>query len=51
MDISPLPHKIPFFHKVELQSPTPQHTPHLEDSLMQSSPPRQDFVEAPRPVE
>ncbi|TVY60743.1 M-phase inducer phosphatase [Lachnellula suecica] len=44
MDISPLPHKQPYFSQIEVESPTPGHT--QGDDVMQSSPPRP--VEAPR---
>jgi len=48
MDISPLPHKQPYFAQIEVQSPTPGHTP-TEDITMPSSPPRPAFLEAPKP--
>jgi len=48
MDISPLPHKQPYFAQIEIQSPTPASTP-SEEVSMQSSPPRPEFVEVPRP--
>ncbi|TVY16455.1 M-phase inducer phosphatase [Lachnellula arida] len=47
MDISPLPHKQPYFSHIEIESPTPGHTPCAEDPVP-SSPPR--LVEAPRPT-
>jgi M-phase inducer tyrosine phosphatase len=50
MDMSPLPHKIPFFAQIDIQSPTPGTTP-VEDDMMLSSPPRPEFLEAPRPLE
>lgn len=46
MDISPLPHKQPYFAQIE--SPTPGHTP-TEEIAMPSSPPRPAFLEAPKP--
>ncbi|KUJ18679.1 Rhodanese-like protein [Mollisia scopiformis] len=48
MDISPLPHKQPFFAQIDIQSPTPGHTP-TEEIVMPSSPPRPAFLEAPKP--
>ena len=50
MDISPLPHKQPYFAQIEVQSPTPVSTPDLEVT-MESSPPRPEFLEAPRPTQ
>lgn len=44
MDISPLPHKQPFFAQID--SPTPGPT---EEIALPSSPPRPAFLEAPRP--
>lgn len=46
MDISPLPHKQPFFAQIDLQSPTPGA---VDEMMMASSPPRPDFLDAPRP--
>ncbi|KAL3419270.1 rhodanese-like domain-containing protein [Phlyctema vagabunda] len=49
MDISPLPHKQPYFSaQIEIESPTPGTTP-AEDDMMQSSPPRAAFLSAPKP--
>lgn len=48
MDISPLPHKQPYFAHIDIQSPTPGHTP-TEDIVLPSSPPRPAFLEAPKP--
>lgn len=52
MDISPLPHKQPYFAQIEIQSPTPGHTPDItpDEIAMPSSPPRPAFLEAPRPT-
>lgn len=47
MDISPLPHKQPYFAQIEIQSPTPGHTP--TEIAIPSSPPRPTFLEAPKP--
>ncbi|TAQ89631.1 hypothetical protein B7494_g2040 [Chlorociboria aeruginascens] len=47
MDISPLPHKQPFGAQIEVQSPTPNTTP-IVDDLMDSSPPRPIFTENSR---
>jgi M-phase inducer tyrosine phosphatase len=54
MDISPLPHKQPYNAMIEIQSPTPGHTPDAmvetpEEDVMPSSPPRL-AVDAPRPT-
>ncbi|CAG8983874.1 hypothetical protein HYALB_00005513 [Hymenoscyphus albidus] len=53
MDISPLPHKQPYFASMEVQSPTPGPTPNTretsDEDVMQSSPPRPGFLDAPRP--
>ncbi|PVH79091.1 Rhodanese-like protein [Cadophora sp. DSE1049] len=47
MDISPLPHKQPYFAaQIEVQSPTPGH---VNEDMMPSSPPRPAFLDAPRP--
>ncbi|KAL2060311.1 hypothetical protein VTL71DRAFT_9706 [Oculimacula yallundae] len=49
MDISPLPHKLPYFAaQIEIQSPTPEAV--NEDIMMPSSPPRPAFLDAPRPA-
>ncbi|RDW78002.1 rhodanese cycle control phosphatase [Coleophoma crateriformis] len=48
MDISPLPHKQPYFStQIEIESPTPGTTPNEEDSVL-SSPPGASLSEAPR---
>ncbi|PMD31391.1 Rhodanese-like protein [Hyaloscypha variabilis F] len=47
MDISPLPHKQPYFAQIEVQSPTPGSTP--DEIVMPSSPPRPALFEAPKP--
>ncbi|KAG6210620.1 hypothetical protein E4U50_002609 [Claviceps purpurea] len=38
MDISPLPHKTPFFAQVEIQSPTPGSTPSADQDMCLDSP-------------
>jgi M-phase inducer tyrosine phosphatase len=54
MDISPLPHKQPYFAQIEIQSPTPGHTPDMVETaledVMPSSPPRPAVLEAPKPT-
>ncbi|KAI9048272.1 hypothetical protein LZ554_008067 [Drepanopeziza brunnea f. sp. 'monogermtubi'] len=47
MDISPLPHKQPFFAQIDMRSPTPGHA---NEVMMASSPPRPEFLDAPRPT-
>ncbi|RDW85156.1 rhodanese cycle control phosphatase [Coleophoma cylindrospora] len=48
MDISPLPHKQPYFStQIEIESPTPGTTPNEEDPVL-SSPPGASLLEAPR---
>ncbi|KAB5580186.1 hypothetical protein GE09DRAFT_429028 [Coniochaeta sp. 2T2.1] len=51
MDISPLPHKAPFFSvaQVEIQSPTPAQSP-ADDMMMESPGLRPAFLEPPKPV-
>lgn len=49
MDMSPLPHKPPFFAQ-EFQSPTPGSSVASKEVDMESSPPRPQ-LEAPRPTE
>lgn len=49
MDISPLPHKQPYFStQIEMASPTPAGTP-MEDTAMGSSPIRPSQSDAARP--
>ena len=51
MEISPLPHKLPFFSQIEVTSPTPGSTPSLDDDMILDSPapiPRQSSVEPPK---
>ncbi|KAG9233563.1 hypothetical protein BJ875DRAFT_485005 [Amylocarpus encephaloides] len=48
MDISPLPHKQPFFAQIDVPSPTPGRSPDAD--VMPSSPPKPACVEAPRPA-
>ncbi|QSZ33791.1 hypothetical protein DSL72_005363 [Monilinia vaccinii-corymbosi] len=49
MDISPLPHKQPYFStQIEIASPTPAGTP-MEDTTMGSSPIRPSLSDAPKP--
>ncbi|RAL66259.1 hypothetical protein DID88_005930 [Monilinia fructigena] len=49
MDISPLPHKQPYFSaQIEIASPTPGGTP-MEDTTMGSSPIRPSLSDAPKP--
>lgn len=49
MDISPLPHKQPYFSaQIEMASPTPAGTP-VEDTAMGSSPIRSSLLDAPKP--
>ncbi|PBP27713.1 rhodanese-like domain-containing protein [Diplocarpon rosae] len=47
MDISPLPHKQPFHAQISIQSPTPGH---VSEAMLDSSPPRPEFLDAPRPT-
>ncbi|KAM0132373.1 hypothetical protein ACHAP3_006410 [Botrytis cinerea] len=49
MDISPLPHKQPYFSaQIEMASPTPAGTP-VEDTAMGSSPIRSNSLDASKP--
>ncbi|KAF4835841.1 M-phase inducer phosphatase [Colletotrichum tropicale] len=54
MDVSPLPHKLPFMTQIEITSPTPGSTPTTEDDeMMLDSPapiPRQASLEPPKPL-
>ncbi|OLN97123.1 M-phase inducer phosphatase [Colletotrichum chlorophyti] len=53
MDVSPLPHKLPFMTQIEITSPTPGSTPTAEDEMMLDSPapiPRQASLEPPKPL-
>ncbi|KAK6717484.1 hypothetical protein SNK03_000662 [Fusarium graminearum] len=53
MEISPLPHKAPFFTQFEVTSPTPGSTPAADDEMMLDSPApisRQSSLEPPRPI-
>ncbi|KAF9879685.1 rhodanese-like domain-containing protein [Colletotrichum karsti] len=54
MDVSPLPHKMPFMAQIEITSPTPGSTPTGEDDeMMLDSPapiPRQASLEPPKPL-
>lgn len=53
MEISPLPHKAPFFTQFEVTSPTPGSTPAADDEMMLDSPApisRQSSLEPPKPI-
>ncbi|TDZ13125.1 M-phase inducer phosphatase [Colletotrichum spinosum] len=55
MDVSPLPHKLPFMTQIEITSPTPGSTPTgaEDDEMMLDSPapiPRQASLEPPKPL-
>lgn len=52
MEVSPLPHKTPFFTHIEITSPTPGSTP-CDDEMMLDSPApitRQSSLEPPKPI-
>ncbi|KAK2007269.1 rhodanese-like domain-containing protein [Colletotrichum eremochloae] len=55
MDVSPLPHKLPFMTQIAITSPTPGSTPtgDEDDEMMLDSPapiPRQASLEPPKPL-
>ncbi|GJC99285.1 rhodanese-like domain-containing protein [Colletotrichum higginsianum] len=55
MDVSPLPHKLPFMTQIEITSPTPGSTPtgNEDDEMMLDSPApisRQTSLEPPKPL-
>ncbi|KAF4983765.1 hypothetical protein FZEAL_888 [Fusarium zealandicum] len=53
MEVSPLPHKAPFFTQFEITSPTPGCTPATEDEMMLDSPApilRQTSLEPPKSI-
>ncbi|KAF4989701.1 hypothetical protein FDECE_14616 [Fusarium decemcellulare] len=53
MEVSPLPHKAPFFTQFELTSPTPGSTPAADDEMMLDSPApisRQSSLEPSKPI-
>ena len=53
MQVSPLPHKAPFLHQVEITSPTPLGTPDLDDDQMMLDSPapisRRPSLDLPKP--
>ncbi|KAH7196859.1 uncharacterized protein B0J16DRAFT_259704 [Fusarium flagelliforme] len=53
MEISPLPHKTPFFTQFEITSPTPGSTPAADEEMVLDSPApisRQSSLEPPKPI-
>ncbi|KAM5355894.1 hypothetical protein ACJ41O_002540 [Fusarium nematophilum] len=53
MEVSPLPHKAPFFTHLEITSPTPGSTPAADDEMMLDSPApisRQSSLEPPKHI-
>lgn len=53
MEVSPLPHKAPFFTQFEITSPTPGSTPAADDEMMLDSPApisRQSSLEPPKHI-
>lgn len=53
MEVSPLPHKTPFFTQIEIASPTPGSTPIHDDEMMLDSPApisRQSSLEPAKPI-
>ncbi|EEU48567.1 uncharacterized protein NECHADRAFT_74837 [Fusarium vanettenii 77-13-4] len=53
MEVSPLPHKAPFFTQFEISSPTPGATPAADDEMMLDSPApisRQSSLEPPKHI-
>jgi M-phase inducer tyrosine phosphatase len=52
MDISPLPHKLPFLSQIEIKSPTPTQTPGDDEMMLDSPAPlsRQTSLEPPKPI-
>ncbi|KND95222.1 M-phase inducer phosphatase [Tolypocladium ophioglossoides CBS 100239] len=57
MEVSPLPHKLPFNTQIEITSPTPMSTPpanddHDDDMMLDSPAPitRQASLESPKPI-
>ncbi|KAH7170993.1 hypothetical protein EDB81DRAFT_186830 [Dactylonectria macrodidyma] len=53
MEVSPLPHKMPFFSQIDITSPTPGSTPIADDEMMLDSPApisRQSSLEPAKPI-
>ncbi|KAK7425673.1 m-phase inducer phosphatase [Neonectria magnoliae] len=53
MEMSPLPHKMPFFSQIDITSPTPGSTPITDDEMMLDSPApisRQSSLEPANPI-
>lgn len=50
MDLSPLPHKVPFWAQVDVASPSPAPPSPAVDMVVELPPPRQASLEPAKPV-